>query len=79
MKIEAIKTTLKEILFLRNLFLQESNFQIKYNALLERGRTEGDLISGNQHLLVLVLLKGMKILRKDIQLLSSISYPLSGF
>jgi hypothetical protein len=37
MKIEATKTTLKEILSLRNLFLQERNFQIRYNVSHERG------------------------------------------
>jgi GNAT superfamily N-acetyltransferase len=45
MKIEATKTTLKEILSLRNLFLQESNFQIRYNASHERGRTDSYKIS----------------------------------
>lgn len=45
MKIEATKTTLKEILSLRNLFLQESNFQIRYNASHERGRTDSYLIT----------------------------------
>jgi GNAT superfamily N-acetyltransferase len=45
MKIEATKTTLKEILSLRNLFLQECNFQIRYNASHERGRTDSFLIT----------------------------------
>jgi GNAT superfamily N-acetyltransferase len=44
MKIEVIKTTLKDILLFRNLFLQQSNFQIRYNALHERGRTDSFLI-----------------------------------
>ncbi len=37
MKIEAIKTTLAEIEPLRTLFLQENDFQIRYNACHERG------------------------------------------
>lgn len=45
MKIEATKTTLEEILSLRNLFLQESNFQIRYNASHERGWTDSYLIT----------------------------------
>lgn len=47
MKIEATKTTLKEILALRNLFLQESNFQIRYNASHERGRTDSYIITAD--------------------------------
>ncbi len=40
----AIKTNLQEILPLRNLFLQESNFQIRYNAQHERGWSDSYLI-----------------------------------
>lgn len=47
MKIEATKTTLKEILALRNLFLHESNFQIRYNASHERGRTDSYVITAD--------------------------------
>jgi GNAT superfamily N-acetyltransferase len=47
MEIEVIETTLKEILSLRNLFLQESNFQIRYNAAHERGRTDSYLITAD--------------------------------
>lgn len=39
-KAEITKTNLKEILSLRNLFLQENNFQIRYNACHERGWTD---------------------------------------
>ena len=39
-----MKTTLKEILYLRNLFLQENNFQIRYNACHERGWTDSYLV-----------------------------------
>lgn len=45
MKIKATKTTLQEILSLRNLFLQETNFQIRYNATHERGWTDSYLIT----------------------------------
>jgi hypothetical protein len=37
MRFHAIKTTLQHILPLRNLFLQETNFQIRYHACHERG------------------------------------------
>jgi hypothetical protein len=36
MTLDVIKTDLKEILYLRNLFLQENNFQIRYNGRHER-------------------------------------------
>src|SRR6185503_13416377 len=45
MTINAIKTNLQEILPLRNLFLQENNFQIRYNAQHERGWSEIYLIT----------------------------------
>lgn len=41
---KAIKTELKEILPLRQLFLQETNFQIRYNACQERGWSDSYLI-----------------------------------
>ena len=37
MKIEIIHSDLKQVQSLRNLFLQENNFQIRYNAYHERG------------------------------------------
>jgi GNAT superfamily N-acetyltransferase len=40
MTVKVYKTTLEEILPLRNLFLQENNFQIRYNACHERGWTD---------------------------------------
>lgn len=43
----ATKTDLKEILFLRNLFLQENNFQIRYNACHERGWTDSYILTYN--------------------------------
>ncbi len=44
MKISVQKSSLKDILPLRNLFLQETNFQIRYNACHERGWTDSYLI-----------------------------------
>ena len=48
MTIDVTKTTLQEILYLRNLFLQENNFQIRYNARHERGWTDSYVIMCNQ-------------------------------
>ena len=49
MQLTANKTELIEILSLRNLFLQENNFQIRYNACHERGWTDSYLITlGNE-------------------------------
>lgn len=45
MTLKAIKTELKEILPLRSLFLQENNFQIRYNACHERGWTDSYLLT----------------------------------
>ncbi len=44
MKLKAYKTELEAILSLRNLFLQETNFQIRYNACHERGWTDSYLL-----------------------------------
>jgi len=48
MTLKAIKTNLVEILPLRNLFLQETNFQIRYNAQHERGWSDSYLITHNE-------------------------------
>jgi len=40
----AVKTNLKDILALRALFLQETNFQIRYNAVHERGWSDSYLL-----------------------------------
>lgn len=40
----AIKASLKNILPLRGLFLQETNFQVRYNACHERGWTDSYLL-----------------------------------
>lgn len=47
MTIQAIKTELKEILPLRNLFLQENNFQIRYDATHRRGWSDSYIITYN--------------------------------
>jgi GNAT superfamily N-acetyltransferase len=44
MKLKAHKTELQAILPLRNLFLQETNFQIRYDACHERGWTDSYLL-----------------------------------
>ena len=44
MTLDVTKTTLKEILYLRNLFLQENNFQIRYNSRHERGLTDSYIV-----------------------------------
>ncbi len=43
-----IRTDLKDILHLRNLFLQENNFQIRYNACHERGWTDSYILTYNE-------------------------------
>ncbi len=48
MTLEITKTNLEEILYLRNLFLQENNFQIRYNACHERGWTDSYIINFNE-------------------------------
>ncbi len=44
MKCKAVKTKLEAVLSLRNLFLRETNFQIRYNACHERGWTASYLL-----------------------------------
>jgi hypothetical protein len=44
MSLEVIKTNLAEILHLRNLFLQENNFQIRYNSRHERGWSDSYIV-----------------------------------
>jgi hypothetical protein len=44
MSATAVKTNLEDILALRGLFLQEANFQIRYNACHERGWTDSYLL-----------------------------------
>lgn len=49
MQATAVKTTLANILFLRNLFLQEANCQIRYNACHERQWSDSYLLFLNGH------------------------------
>jgi GNAT superfamily N-acetyltransferase len=44
MTVEVYKTDLENILILRNLFLQENNFQIRYNSCHERGWTDSYIL-----------------------------------
>jgi GNAT superfamily N-acetyltransferase len=48
MILKVIKTDLTQILPLRNLFLQENNFQIRYNACHERGWTDSYALMYNE-------------------------------
>jgi GNAT superfamily N-acetyltransferase len=48
MEPQIIQTGLQEIIPLRNLFLQETNFQIRYNACHERGWTNSYLITDDK-------------------------------
>lgn len=45
MRIKAFKTTVQEITSLRALFLQENNFEIRYNACHERGWSDTYLLT----------------------------------
>src|ERR1700730_3034193 len=45
MTLSALKAELKDIQSLRALFLQENNFQVRYNACHERGWSDSYLIS----------------------------------
>jgi hypothetical protein len=47
MAIHAVKSELKEILPLRTLFLQENNFQIRYDAVHRRGWSDSYIINYN--------------------------------
>ncbi len=48
MTLDITKINLEEILYLRNLLLQENNFQIRYNACHERGWTDSYIINFNE-------------------------------
>jgi GNAT superfamily N-acetyltransferase len=47
MLLEIIKSELKDILFMRDLFLQACNFQVRYNACHERGWTDSYLVKAD--------------------------------
>lgn len=63
MPVSLIKTNLQEILYLRNLFLQENNFQIRYNACHERGWTDSYLLIYNNEKIGYVSIKGNEDLK----------------
>lgn len=57
---DVIKSDLKDISYLRNLFLQENNFQIRYNASHERGWTDSYSIIYNNEKIGYGAIKGNK-------------------
>jgi GNAT superfamily N-acetyltransferase len=59
MKFEIIRTALEKILPLRTLFLQENNFQIRYNACHERGWSDSYLITIEENNVGYGSVKGM--------------------
>ena len=60
MSLTVSKTELKNILPLRNLFLQENNFQIRYNACHERGWTDSYIVIDNDKKIGYGSVKGNK-------------------
>ena len=60
MAISLVKTELEEILPLRELFLQENNFQVRYNACHERGWTDSYLVLNNGQIAGYGSVKGNK-------------------
>ncbi len=65
MKSKACKVELKEILPLRKLFLQETNFQIRYNACHERGWTDSYLFTLDDVEIGYGSINGQKIKNRD--------------
>ena len=65
MKLKAHKTKSKEILLLRNLFLQETNFQIRYNACHERGWTDSYLLTVDSKEIGYGSINGQEIKNRD--------------
>jgi GNAT superfamily N-acetyltransferase len=65
MKLKAHKTDLQAILSLRNLFLQETNFQIRYNACHERGWTDSYLLTNDEVEIGYGSIKGQEITDRD--------------
>lgn len=63
MTLDITKTNLQEILYLRNLFLQENNFQIRYNACHERGWTDSYVIMCNKEKIGYGAVKGNENIR----------------
>ncbi|MFB3041476.1 MAG: hypothetical protein ACE1ZS_06695 [Candidatus Poribacteria bacterium] len=65
MKLRAAKSDLNAILHLRNLFLQETNFQIRYNACHERGWTDSYLLTLNRVEIGYGSINGQEIKNRD--------------
>lgn len=66
MTIRAVKAELKDIRALRALFLQETNFQIRYNASHERGWTDSYLLTADGELEIgYGAIKGQEIAGRD--------------
>ncbi len=65
MKFKAHKTELQTILPIRNLFLQENNFQIRYNACHERGWTDSYLLTSDEAEIGYGSIKGQEIADRD--------------
>lgn len=63
MELNINKVNLKEILYLRNLFLQENNFQIRYNACHERGWSDSCLFNFNDEPIGYGSIKGKENLK----------------
>jgi GNAT superfamily N-acetyltransferase len=65
MRLNADKADLARIQALRALFLQEANFQIRYNACHERGWTDSYLLTGNDVEIGYGSIKGREIADRD--------------
>lgn len=65
MKLQACKKDLHEILPLRKLFLQENNFQIRYNACHERGWSDSYLLMQEGVAIGYGAIKGQEISGRD--------------
>ena len=63
--IEVIKVPLAEIGSLRALFLQEANFQVRYNACHERGWTDSYLLTVDTVSVGYGAIKGQEIVDRD--------------
>jgi len=65
MKLKAHKTELQAIQSLRNLFLHETNFQIRYNACHERGWTDSYLLTSDDVEAGYGSIKGQELADRD--------------
>src|ERR1700691_4578380 len=65
MELRAVRTSLKEILSLRLLYLQEINAQVRYNASHEGGWTDSYLLTANGLSVGYGSVKGQEIKGRD--------------